>query len=164
MKRLLLWTVIGLITMTTTSCESKQEILDQMEQELSKMRQNVDTYSYEDWKSAAARLDDLYDDLQDCGELTNEEQQRFDKINVEVTNYVNAAHSVQMLRDLWEELKDIALTADSEEVIDYLKRWNDVMEDIKKCELTPKQKAEVKELVTKIVVLGNLPIRSPDSF
>ena len=45
MKRLLLWTVIGLITMTTTSCQSKQEILDQMEQELSKMRQNVDTYS-----------------------------------------------------------------------------------------------------------------------
>ena len=67
-------------------------------------------------------------------------------------------------RVLEEELKDIALTADSEEVIDYLKRWNDVMEDIKKCELTPKQKAEVKELVTKIVVLGSLPIRSPDSF
>ena len=164
MKRLLLWTVIGLITMTTTSCQSKQEILDQMEQELSKMRQNVDTYSYEDWKSAVARLDGLYDDLQDCGELTNEEQQRFDKINVEVTNYVKAAHSVQMLRDLWEELKDIALTADSEEVIDYLNRWNDVMEDIKKCELTPKQKEEVQELVTKIMVLGSLPIRPHDSF
>lgn len=164
MKKLLLWTVIGLIAMTTTSCQSEQEILEQMEQELSKMRQNVDTYSYEDWKSAAARLDDLYDDLQDCGELTNEEQQRFDKINVEVTNYVKAAQSIQELRDLWEELKDIALTADSEEVIDYLKRWNDVMEEIKKCELTPKQKEEVQELVTNILVLGHLPIRPIDSF
>ena len=164
MKRLLLWTVIGLITMTTTSCQSKQEILEQMEQELSKMRQNVDTYSYEDWKSAAARLDDLYDDLQDCGELTNEEQQRFDKINVEVTNYVKAAQSIQVIRDMWEEFQDLNMTGTKEEIHDFLLRLTDAIREAGKCELTPKQKEEVQELVTKIMVLGSLPIRPHDSF
>lgn len=45
MKQVILWLAIGLVTMAMTSCESKQEILDQMEQEVTAIFRYVMIFS-----------------------------------------------------------------------------------------------------------------------
>lgn len=160
MKQSILWLAIGLITMAMTSCESKQEIFDQMEQEVTAMRQNVDTYTYDQWESAHERMNDLYEKLKDGDELTSEEQQRLDHIVNEAEKYLRAAQNVQLMRDLWEELKSTVMTCTKEEAADYLLRWLDACKEAKECEFSPKQKKEVSDLCRKIDELGNAPIRT----
>ena len=161
MKQTLLWLAIGLMMMATVSCDSKQDILDQMEKEVTAMQQNVDTYTYDDWESAHERLNDLHDDLTDCGDLTNDEQQRLDKIVTDSEKLLRAAQSVQTMRDLWEELQSIALTCTKEEAADFMLRWMEASKEADQCELSPKQKEDIMSLVEKIGELGNAPIR-PD--
>ena len=78
--------------------------------------------------------------------------------------YVKAAQSIQVIRDMWEEFQDLNMTGTKEEIHDFLLRLADAIREAGKCELTPKQKEEVQELVTNILVLGHLPIRPIDSF
>ena len=161
MKQTLLWLAIGLMMMATVSCDSKQDILDQMEKEVTAMQQNVDTYTYDDWESAHERLNDLHDDLMECGDLTNDEQQRLDKIVTDAEKLLRAAQSVQTMRDLWEELQSIALTCTKEEAADFMLRWMEASKEADQCELSPKQKEEILSLVEKIGELGTAPLR-PD--
>jgi hypothetical protein len=160
MKQAILWLAIGLVTMAMTSCESKQEILNQMEQEVTAMRQNVDIYTFDQWEAAHERLNDLHDELMDGDELTSEEQQRLDQIDTEAEKYLRAAQNVQLMRDLWEELKSIAMTCTKEEAADYMIRWIEACKEAEKCEFSPKQKEEVLDLCRKIGELGNAPIRT----
>ena len=160
MKQTFLWLAIGLITMALASCESKEEIIDKMEKEVSDMRQNVDTYTFSQWESAQDRFSSLYEDLKDEGELTNEERQRVDKIVSEAEKYIRAAVSVQKMRNLWAELQEIVMTCTKEEAADFVERWRDTCREVDRCELSAKQKEECMMLNNKIGELGTAPLRT----